>query len=251
MPTSKTQSLKETYFSILKSLQLSKTPEWDIMKDVKYYGKVDYHNFTNNDFLESMAEVIFSSSLDWETRVEPKWPTIKKAFSNFNINKVAGYTEEDKKRIKETPGTIAHVPKIKGIIENAKRMREIIREYGSFANYVCVHPFDLKEDLLAKFDYLGREGDEKVVLDFMKEMGFPVIKDDKHIRRVLYRLGLTNSENVGQDEILAVGKKFADAVGEKMPVIDVVLWSFGDRVCKDGNKRECKKCRVSRCDFHL
>ena len=42
---------------------------------------------------------------------------------------------------------------------------------------------------------------ETNVLKFMKEMGFPYIKDDVQVRRVLYRLGITPSEDVNQIEI--------------------------------------------------
>jgi DNA-3-methyladenine glycosylase I len=244
----KSTSLAEKYNSMLGSLQRLKTLDWDIMDEVEDHEGLNYHKWEeDNEFLERMAETIFSCNLDWED-VKPKWPTIKKAFSNFDINKVA---QDDFNRIKETPGIIPNERKIKAIIRNANQMKEVIREYGTFANYLCFYPFDLKEDLLERFDYLGRESDRKVVLDFMKEMGFPVIKDDKHIRRVLFRLGLINSEDVEQDEVLKVGKEIADAVGKEMAVLDTVLWWFGKRVCKDGDKRDCKKCLVSRCDFHL
>jgi len=208
-----------------------------IVKDIKYYRTVDYHNWKDNDFLETMALVIFSSTLDWDI-VKSKWKAIKAAFSNFNVNKVASYTKKDNKRLLKTPNIIPNKAKIRGIIQNAKQMQEIIKEYVSFANYVCFYPYNLKEDLIENFKFIG----EKTVLDFMKEMGFPVIKDDVHIRRVFYRLGLTNSEDVKQKEILSIAKEIAEAVGEKMGVVDCVFWSFGHHICKA--KPEFEKCSL-------
>jgi DNA-3-methyladenine glycosylase I len=235
MPKPKTkESLKEIYALMGESLRAT-VP--DIDANIMHYRTVNYHNWNDDDFLESIAEVIFSSYLGWET-VEKRWPAITKAFSCFDVNEVASYTDKDVKRLMKVPGMIKYEPKVRGIVQNAKRMQEIIKEYGSFANYVCFYPYDLKEDLLRRFYGLGVTAKKRVVLDFMKEMGFPVIKDDKHIRRVLHRLDLTNSEDVEQEEILRIGKEIAVAVRERMPVIDCVFWSFGHYICKAEPERE-------------
>lgn len=242
MPKSKSkESLKEIYTLIVESLETT-TPK--ITEVMQHYRTINYHNWSNNDFLETMAQVIFAAvpPSDWETLVEPKWEAIKRAFACFDVDKVASYTENDVKQLKKTPNIIHNMRNIKGIIKNAKQMQEIIKEYGSFANYVCFYPYDLKKDLLDRFYGLG----EKTVLDFMKEMGFPVVKDDIHIRRVFCRLDLTNSEDVKQKEILSIAKEIAEAVGEKMPVIDCVLWSFGHYVCKA--KPYCEKCLIEVCN---
>ena len=203
MPKTKSRkSLEEIYTGIVESLKTT-TPK--IMKDIKYYRTVDYHDWKDNDFLETMTSVIFPI-LGWDI-VKSKWKAIKEAFLNFDVDKVASYTEKDVKRLLKTPNIIPNKAKIRGIIQNAKQVQEIIREYGSFSNYVCFYPYDLKQDLVERFYGLG----EKTVLDFMKEMGFPVIKDDKHIRKVFYRLGLVDSEDVEQEEILSIAKEIAEA----------------------------------------
>ena len=235
----KKKTLTNLYSKILE--KLSANP--DFVRDVKDYRTVDYHNWEDNDFLETMALVIFSTTLDWEI-VKRKWKAIKIAFSNFNVSDVASYSEKDVKRLLKTPDIIPNKLKIKGIIQNAKEMQEVIREYGSFANFICFYPYDLKRDLIDKFKFIG----EKTVLDFMKEMGFPVIKDDKHIRRVLYRLGLTPSEDVNQEEILKIGKEIAQTVNERACVIDCVFWTFGREVCTK-QKPNCDGCSLTFCRF--
>ena len=236
---SKQISLKKIYHNILKKLLVNP----DSVKDIEYYRTVNYHNWKDEDFLETMALVIFSTTLDWDI-VKRKWKAIKIAFSNFNVGDIASYTEKDVKRLLKTPDTIPNRPKIRGIIQNAKEMQEVISEYGSFANYICFYPYDLKEDLIDKFKFIG----EKVVLDFMKEMGFPVIKDDKHIRRLLYRLGFIPSEDVNQEEILKIGKVMAQTVNERACVIDCVLWTFGRQICS--RKPRCETCNLTAlCQF--
>jgi DNA-3-methyladenine glycosylase I len=240
MPKPKAKaSLKEMYTRIVESLQATIT---DIDENIMYYHTVNYHNWDDDDFLETMAQVIFASYLDWDI-VEKKWRTIRQAFSCFDVDRVASYIDKDVKVLMRTSGIIKNKRKIKGIIENAKQMQEIIKEYRSFANYVCFYPYDLKEDLLRRFYGLGVTAKKRVVLDFMKEMGFPVIKDDEHVRRVFYRLGLTNSEDVEQEEILRIGKEIAVTVKERMPVIDCVFWSFGHYICK-ADKPDCEECSL-------
>lgn len=233
-------ALSRIYQLIIKSLKAT-IP--DIDESIMYYRTVNYHNWDDAYFLEVMAQVIFASSLGWEI-VEKKWNQIRQAFSCFGVDKVSSYTEKDIKALMKVPNIIKHEGKIKGIIENAKEMQKTIKEYGSFASYVCFYPYDLKQDLLKRFYGLGRAGEEKVVLDFMKEMGFPVIKDDEHIRRVFYRLDLTNSENVKQEEILRIGREIAVAVSERMPVIDCIFWSFGHYICKA--EPHCVKCYLTK-----
>jgi len=236
--------LKEIYTLIVETL---KTTTPNTIKDMEHYRTVDYHNWNDNYFLETMAQVIFTSTLDWDI-VKNKWEAIGRAFACFDVNKVAGFTENGVKQILETPNTIPNPRHVRGIIKNAKQMQEIIKEYGSFANYICFYPYDLKQDLLERFYGLGLKGEQKVVLDFMKEMGFPVIKDDKHIRRVLYRLGVTDSEDVNQEEILKIGKVIAQTMNEKACVVDCVLWTFGREVCTK-RKPRCTGCKLTFCRF--
>lgn len=237
----KKKTLTNLYSKILE--KLSANP--DFVRDVKDYRTVDYHNWKDEDFLETMALVIFSTTLDWEI-VKRKWKAIKIAFSNFDVGDIASYTEKDIKKLLKTPDIIPNRPKIRGIIQNAKEMREVIREYGSFTNYICFYPYDLKQDLIDKFKFIG----EKTVLDFMKEMGFPVIKDDKHIRRLFYRLGFIPSEDVEQEEILKIGKVMAQTVNERACVVDYVLWTFGREICS--KKPRCETCNITAlCQFYL
>ena len=42
-------------------------------------------------YFENMCRVIFQAGLNWQV-IDNKWPSIKKAFANFNIDKVACFT---------------------------------------------------------------------------------------------------------------------------------------------------------------
>ncbi|MBI2657225.1 DNA-3-methyladenine glycosylase I [Candidatus Woesearchaeota archaeon] len=84
------------------------------------------------EFLEVMAEIIFISGFRWEL-VHSRWPRIRKAFHNFDIDKVANESLENLTR-KE--GMIKNKPKIKAIIENAKMCRDIIKKHKSTSDWI-------------------------------------------------------------------------------------------------------------------
>ena len=109
-------------------------------------------------YLEQMSKIVFSTGLNWNV-VEKKWPTIKKAFANFSLNKVAKYTDENIEKLLSNPGMIRSGSKINAIIKNAKAIQNLETEFGSFAKYFSSKKKDglelLLKDLKKRFSYMG------------------------------------------------------------------------------------------------
>ena len=76
---------------------------------------------------------INQAGLSWETILK-KEVTFRKAYSNFNLRKVAAYTEADRERLMADPGIIRNRLKINAAIENAKQF------YSSGKNTVPSKP---------------------------------------------------------------------------------------------------------------
>ncbi|MBO6947331.1 MAG: DNA-3-methyladenine glycosylase I [Rhodospirillales bacterium] len=76
----------------------------------------------------------FQSGLSWRTILD-KRENFRKAFKGFDFNKVAKFTEKDVERLLQDAGIIRHRGKIEAAINNAKRAREMVAEYGSLAAY--------------------------------------------------------------------------------------------------------------------
>lgn len=55
---------------------------------------------------------------------------------NFNIEKIAAYTQEDKERLIADSGTIRNKLKINAVIENAKTLFILQKEFGSFEKWL-------------------------------------------------------------------------------------------------------------------
>ena len=114
---------------------------------------------TDEEYLENMSRVIFQAGLNWQV-IDNKWPAIKKAFSNFDIRKIACFTEADVETLMKNPEVIRNKGKIKGIIQNAQNFLAIEKQYGSFQKYLdsldkSNNYENVVKDLINKFKWLG------------------------------------------------------------------------------------------------
>lgn len=77
----------------------------------------------------------FQAGLSWKTILHRR-KNFKKAFANFDVKKVAKFTEEDVQKLMNNEGIIRNKLKITGTIKNAKAFIEIQKEFGSFDAYI-------------------------------------------------------------------------------------------------------------------
>jgi DNA-3-methyladenine glycosylase I len=110
----------------------------------------------DNVYFENMCRVIFQAGLNWQV-IDNKWPSIKKAFANFNIDKVACFTNQDVQRLLKDEGIVRNKGKIQAIIQNAQNFKAIEKQYDSFQKYLDKsNNYDnVVKDLVNKFKWLG------------------------------------------------------------------------------------------------
>ena len=75
------------------------------------------------------------AGLSWIT-VLKKRPAYRKAFDNFDFNKVARYKERKIKQLLNNTGIIRNKLKIRSAISNAKAFIEVRKEFGTFNKYI-------------------------------------------------------------------------------------------------------------------
>lgn len=80
----------------------------------------------------------FQAGLSWITILK-KRENFRKAFDQFNIDKILHYDETKILALMNDKGIIRNRLKIQATISNALIFREIQVEYGSFANYLWSH----------------------------------------------------------------------------------------------------------------
>ncbi|WP_428820511.1 DNA-3-methyladenine glycosylase I [Microbulbifer sp. MCCC 1A16149] len=105
----------------------------------------DYHDrewgFPVDDdrrLFEKLCLESFQSGLSWRT-ILAKRENFRKAFKNFDFNKVARFTEKDVERLLEDEGIVRHRGKIEAVINNAQRAQELVKQEGSIAAYIWRH----------------------------------------------------------------------------------------------------------------
>src|SRR5438874_13767144 len=82
----------------------------------------DQYEFPIHDDNELFCRLILEinqAGLSWTTILK-KQDNFRKAYNNFNIKKVAAYTDKDVQRLLNDPGIIRNRLKINAAVENAK-----------------------------------------------------------------------------------------------------------------------------------
>ncbi len=113
--------------------------KWCNMKNPLY---IKYHdeewckpNFDDNYLLEMLILESFQAGLSWEC-VLNKRQDFRKAYDNFDINKICNYDDEKIKELEQNEKIIRNKLKIKASINNAKIFKKIQNENGTFYNYL-------------------------------------------------------------------------------------------------------------------
>ncbi|MBD1426214.1 DNA-3-methyladenine glycosylase I [Sphingobacterium arenae] len=114
---------------------------------------------------------INQAGLSWETILK-KENTFRKAYNNFNIKKVAGYTETDKARLLADPGVIRNKLKVNAAIENAKTILVLQREFGSFEKWLEHNHPKTKEEWVKLFKKTFLFTGGEIVNEFLMSIGY-------------------------------------------------------------------------------
>jgi DNA-3-methyladenine glycosylase I len=103
---------------------------------IKYHdeewGKVTHDDKVLFEFLVLEAA---QAGLSWITILRRR-ENYRKAFANFDVHKVAAFTNEDAERLMQDAGIIRNRLKIIAAIKNAQLFIEVQKEFGSFDKYL-------------------------------------------------------------------------------------------------------------------
>jgi len=124
----------------------------------------------DNELFCRLVMEINQAGLSWETILK-KEDTFRKAYHNFNIKKVAAYTEADRERLMADPGIIRNRLKINAAIENAKTLLQLQKEHGSFEKWLHHHHPKTKEEWVKLFKKTFRFTGGEIVNEFLMSVG--------------------------------------------------------------------------------
>ena len=105
-----------------------------IYHDLHYGVRIE----DDNELFCRLVMEISQAGLSWHT-ILVKEKNFRKAYHNFNIQKVAKYGEKDFDRLMSDTGIIRNRLKIGAAIYNAQKLVEIQKEQGSFRKWLDAH----------------------------------------------------------------------------------------------------------------
>lgn len=118
----------------------------------------------------------FQAGLTWKLILDRR-EALKKAFSGFDPQKIAKYTEKDINHIMKDPGVIRNRAKIQATVNNARRLKEVQNDFGSFDDFVWKFVRGKTIDnALKTFENLPADSPEsRVMSKELKERGFKFV----------------------------------------------------------------------------
>ena len=115
--------------------------KWCNLNNLKY---VEYHdkewgvlNLDDKYLLEMLILESFQAGLSWEC-VLNKRDAFRSAYDNFDIDKICLYGVEKINELINNKDIIRNKLKIIASINNTKIFKEIVKEYGTFSNYLKI-----------------------------------------------------------------------------------------------------------------
>lgn len=133
----------------------------------------EHYGFPIHDDNELFCRLIMEinqAGLSWETILR-KEAGFRKAYSNFNIKKVAAYTEADRERLMADPNIIRNRLKINAAIENAKTILQLQKDHGSFEKWLEAHHPKTKEEWVKLFKKTFKFTGGEIVNEFLMSIG--------------------------------------------------------------------------------
>lgn len=186
--------------------------------------EVPYFQRSDAYLLEVMAGCIFSAGFRGSV-IDKYWSGIKSALRDFDPVEVAKLNPE---QIAQLPGVIKHKGKLAAIIHNAKLVEQLSKEHVGFGNSLKLlyetTGFDgLLSYIRTNFKFLGSQTGPQ----FLKDIGFNTFKADVHVRRILHRIGLIDSESAENEKIMQVMIELERLTKTPMSRIDWLLFTYG------------------------
>jgi len=134
----------------------------------------NHYGFPIHDDHELFGRLIMEinqAGLSWETILR-KEEAFRNAYDDFDVAKVAAYTEADRERLLADAGIIRNRLKINAAIENAKAIVELQNEFGSFEKWLEHHHSKTLPEWMKLFKKTFKFTGGEIVNEFLMSTGY-------------------------------------------------------------------------------
>jgi len=177
----------------------------DIDYSVEAIHPIILDQMTKQDFYRQYAYVVYNSGFN-NSVVEMKWPRLLQAYRDFHVVYVSKYPAQVRSEAIEI---IAHKGKVKAIIDAARTIRDL--DWPEFKEEVKTDFMTLK-----RFPYIANE----TVYHLARNMGFDVIKPDRHLKKMAARYEL---------DPFTMCNRIKDETGLSLHMIDTIIWRASEQ----------------------
>jgi DNA-3-methyladenine glycosylase I len=125
----------------------------------------------DNLLFERLILEINQAGLSWITILK-KADNFRKAYDDFEIEKVASYSDIDRLRLLADPGIIRNRLKVNAAIVNARKIQELKKEYGSFKGWLDANRTLSKEEWIKLFKRTFVFTGGEIVNEFLVSTGY-------------------------------------------------------------------------------
>jgi DNA-3-methyladenine glycosylase I len=140
--------------------------------DKKYHDNIyGFPVREDNELFGRLILEINQAGLSWSTILN-KEQSFRRAFDDFEIEKIAGYDQIDKERLLNNKGIIRNTLKIEAVIYNAKVVTRIQSEFDSFNNWLYKYKGISLEEWTALFRKHFKFVGSTIVEEFLMSTGY-------------------------------------------------------------------------------
>jgi DNA-3-methyladenine glycosylase I len=125
----------------------------------------------DNLLFERLILEINQAGLSWITILR-KADHFRKAYHGFDIDRIAKYGDKDRARLLADPGIIRNRLKVNAAIVNARKVRELRKEYGSFKGWLDANCHLSKDEWVRLFKKTFVFTGGEIVNEFLISTGY-------------------------------------------------------------------------------
>ena len=154
-----------SYCSYVKTLAADNVHK--LYHDTEYGFPID----SDDGLFARLVLEINQAGLSWDTILKKK-ENFFKAYDNFDIKKVAKYNDKKFEKLMSDAGIIRNRLKINAVIENAKTILQLQKEFGSFKKWIEHHHPMTKEEWVKLFKKNFKFTGGEIVNEFLMSAGY-------------------------------------------------------------------------------
>ena len=125
----------------------------------------------DNELFGRLLLEINQAGLSWTTILNKK-ENFRKAYANFNIDAVASFTENNRKRLLDDAGIIRNKLKVNAAIHNAQQIQILQAKFGSFKNWLDHHHPKTKTEWVKLFKKTFKFTGGEITNEFLMSAGY-------------------------------------------------------------------------------